>query len=329
MLKFLLKRILSLIPVVIIISIVLFFLVTSMPGSIEDVYCNPMNFTKRPKELNKCREVVIQDLSLDEHIVVQYVKWFNKMFIEFDLGDSVVYKRPVVEVVDTFIQNSIQLNIFVLIVSFLISIPVGIISAMKKRSLFDNFWQVFSLFGISMPSFFLSIILIYIFAIKLGWLPLSGKGKPGFEYPSEFAEFMDSLKYMVLPSLILIIGSLAGTIRYVRNAMLEVLDQDYIRTARAKGLSERVVIYSHAFRNALIPVVTLLAFAIPAIFGGSAIIESIFLWPGIGRVLLQSLHQRDYALVLAMNMFYAVLALFANILMDIGYALVDPRVKFE
>lgn len=331
MLKFLLKRILYLIPVIFIISIVLFTIVNLMPGDAVDVYCNPMNFTTNARaNLYACRARVIEELGLNQHIIVQYFKWFQRVVIEFDLGESSLYpKKQVTEVIDIFIKNSVRLNVFVLIVSFLIAIPIGIISAVKKHSFFDNFWQVFSLVGISFPSFFFGIILIYIFAIRLGWFPIAGMGKPGYIYGSWLEEQIDIFRYMVLPATILIIFSLAGTIRYVRNAMLEVLNQDYIRTARAKGLSERVVIYSHAFRNALIPVVTLLAFSIPGLFGGSAIIETIFMWPGIGYILVQALHQRDHSLTLAMNMFYAVLALFSNILMDIGYALVDPRVKFE
>lgn len=327
MLKYIIKRIIYLIPVVLLISIILFGLLKAMPGSPERfmVQCPPP-MTAQACEL--AREEFREEYRLNESIPVQYIYWVGGI-LQGDLGDSAKYGAPVTEVVGTYIMNSVYLNVFSIVISFLIAIPIGIISAVKRYSLFDNFWQVFSLVGISMPSFFFGILLIYLFSMTLNWLPLSGMVTAGAYYDNIFQEAFDVFKHMILPATILIIGSLAGTIRYVRTAMLDVVSQDYIRTARAKGLSEKVVIYSHAFRNALIPVVTLIAFSIPGIFSGATIIERIFNWPGIGNILLTALVERDYSLVLAMNMFYAVLALFANLLMDLSYALVDPRVRLS
>lgn len=326
MLKYIIKRIINLIPVLIVISIILFVLLQLMPGSPEKFMVNCG--TMRPEQCTAAQENYITRNGLDKPLPTQYYYWVTNV-LKGDLGESGIYNKPVMEAIGPFIKNSIILNVFVLIMSFSIAIPIGIISAIKRYSLFDNFWQVFSLLGISMPSFFFGILLIYLFSMILGWFPLSGMRTIGYDAPNVFAQYLDIFKHMFLPSTVLIIGSLAGTIRYVRSAMLDVIRQDYIRTARSKGLSERVVIYSHAFRNALIPVVTLVAFSIPALFSGSTITETIFAWPGIGKVLLEALRRQDFSVVLAMNMFYAFLALFANLVMDISYALVDPRVKLS
>jgi len=328
MLKYIVKRLIHLIPVILIISVVLFGLLKLMPGSPERfmVQCPE---GQNPEACEAARQDYRDRYRLDEPLVVQYLFWAGNL-LQGDLGDSGYFNRPVTEVVGSYIVNSIYLNVVTIVFSFLIAIPIGIVSAIKRYSLFDNFWQVFSLLGISMPSFFFGILLIYLFSMQLGWFPLSGMTDPRTVHPSkDIFYWVDVLHHMILPATVLIIQSLAGTIRYVRSAMIDVISQDYIRTARSKGLSEKVVIYSHAFRNALIPVVTLIAFSIPALFSGATIIETIFSWPGIGRILVQSLQRRDYSLVLAMNMFYAVLALMSNLLMDLGYAIVDPRVKLN
>lgn len=333
MLKYLFRRFLALIPTVFIITVIIFGIVKSMPGDQARLSINPLELERlNPAEVDALIEAKRIELGLDKSLPEQYLIWI-KNIASGDLGYSMKHNKPVLEYVTPFIKNSVILNFYVIIVSFLIAIPIGIISAVKKYSIFDNFWQVFSLVGISLPSFFFAMILIFAFAIRLDIFPISGMSSNAILFDDEkltgMAYYLDLWKHMFLPSTVLIIGSLAGTIRYVRNAMLDVLRQDYIRTARSKGLSEKVVIYSHAFRNALIPVVTLVAFTIPVLFGGSTITETMFQWPGIGKELLASLHNRDLAVVLTMNLFYATLALLANIIMDIGYALVDPRVKLN
>jgi len=327
MLKYIVKRLLYLIPVIFVISIILFALLNLMPGSPEQfmVQCAP---NQSQQQCEQAREDFRIRNGYDKPLPTQYVLWITNV-LQGDLGESSRFNMPVADAVGPFIKNSIILNSWVLVMSFLIAIPIGILSAVKRYSFFDNFWQVFSLLGISMPSFFFGILLIYLFSMTLQWTPLSGMITTGYQAPNIFAHYWDIFKHMILPSTVLIIGSLAGTIRYVRSAMLDIIRQDYIRTARAKGLSERVVIYSHAFRNALIPVVTLVAFSIPALFSGSTITESIFQWPGIGQVLIRALNEQDFSVVLAMNMFYAMLALLANLIMDVSYALVDPRVKLS
>jgi len=284
------------------------------PGSVQD-----------PEVYAQLYEAAKIKLGLDKPIFIQYFVWMGNM-LTGDFGYSSNYQLRVNEVLKEPLRNSIIINVFSISLAFLISIPVGIKSAVKKDSLHDRGWQIFSLVGISMPTFFIGLTLIFIFALNLGWLPSGGMP---FENPGSAGYYVKFLQHLVLPVATLTLGALAGTIRYVRGAMLEALSKDYIRTARSKGLREKVVIYSHAFRNALIPVVTILSFSIVGLFGGSAITEQIFVWNGIGTVLIRSLRVNDYNLVLVLNMFYAVLALVANIVMDVSYALVDPRVKLE
>ena len=279
-----------------------------------------------PQERDYYYQLYSERLGLDKSLPEQYIIWMGNLS-KLELGISSTYNRPVKDVIARPLRNSIFLNVFSIVISFLISIPVGIRSAVKRHSLFDSFWQVFSLIGLSVPTFFIGLTLIFVVAIKLRLLPAGGM--PFMADDGSLLYFMQWGRYIILPVTTLTIGSLAGTIRYVRNAMIEIISKDFIRTARSKGLSEKVIIYSHAFRNSLIPVVTLVSYSIVGLFGGSAITESIFAWNGIGQVLISSLNSRDYMVVLSMNLFYAVLALTANFVMDMGYALVDPRVKLN
>lgn len=324
MFKYITKRLASLIPVIIIISILLFSLVKIMPG---DPVRNMVDPTiKDPAEQERQYEEIKKNLGYDKSLPEQYVRWV-KNTATGNLGYSTKYKAPVTEVIKTPMKNTVLLNVISLVLSFIISIIVGIQSAVKRGKFFDKFWQVISLIGMAMPTLLISILLIYAFSIKLEVLPIGGM--PAMVDDGSMAYYAEWARYIILPVATLTIGSFAGTIRYVRNAMIEVLNSDYIRTARAKGLSSKVIIYSHAFRNALIPVVTILAGSLAGLFGGASITESIFSWNGIGQVLIQSVNQRDYNMVLALNMFYAILALVANIIMDVGYAFVDPRVKLD
>lgn len=324
MLRYLLKRILYLIPVIIIISIILFAILELMPGNQVNAYLG-IGVTLTAEQQAAIRE----KLGVDQHVVIRYLKWVERT-ISGDFGTSLKYRKPVVEIISKFIWNSFYLNLLSMILAFAIAIPVGIKSAVKKYGLFDNFWTVFSLTGVSMPSFFFALVLIFFVAVPIKFFPLNGmrttinivRG-----YPTLMHEVIDVLKHMILPATVLTMSSLAGLTRYVRNSVIEVINQDYIRTARSKGLKEKVVIYKHAFRNALLPIVTLLGLYVPALFGGSILLETVFIWPGIGNVLYTSILDRDYSMVMAANIFYAVLMLSGNLLADISYALVDPRVR--
>lgn len=310
------------IPVILVISILLFALVKSMPGDPVQAYLG-VNSKVAPE----IKEKLMEKLGLDEPVHIQYFMWLKRM-ASGDFGESIQYKRPVSDVAGDFLWNTFLLNIVVFILAFGISIPIGIICAVKQYSRTDNFWTVFSLIGISMPSFFFGLLLIFAFAVNFKWFPISGMITPGGNYTGLEYVF-DLAKHMVLPTIVLTISSLASLVRYIRNSMLEVVKQDYIRTARSKGLSEKIVIYKHAFRNALIPIVTLIGIWIPFLFTGSVITEKVFVWPGIGRILYEGVIMRDYNIIMTLNMFFAILMLMGNLLQDIGYALVDPRVKVE
>lgn len=308
------------IPVMLIISICIFGIIQITPGDPVGANLNPRS-TPEQKIAERHR------LGLDKPVHEQYFNWLSRS-VQGDFGESNLYKKPVKDVIGDFIWNTFLLNVVDFLLAFLISIPLGILCAVRKYSKFDNFWTVFSLFGISMPSFFFGLILIYVFSVHLKWTPVSGMVEAGSKTVG-LGRALEIAHHMVLPAIVLIIGSLASLLRYTRNGMLEVLSQDYIRTARSKGLSEKVVIYKHAFRNALIPIITLLGFYIPALFSGAVILEGIFRWPGLGMVMLDSIRVRDYNLMMTMLIFLALLTLLGNLFQDIGYALVDPRVKVE
>ena len=318
MIKYSIKRILSLIPVIFAISIVLFSLTKIMPG---DPVSMMIPTSAKPEQIPQLREEITKQLGLDKSLPEQYVAWIGNV-AQGELGFSSWKNDDVKNVIANPLKKTVILNFFVLIFSLTISITAGIRSAVKKNSFVDQFWQVFSLICMSVPTFFIGLCLVFVFALRLGWLPSNGM-------PVDGSGLGEWVRFLVLPVITLTITSLASTVRYVRNAMLDALSQDYIRTARSKGLSEKVVVYSHAFRNALIPIVTVVIAQIGTLFGGSMITESVFVWDGMGSTLLTALNRRDFYLVIAMNMFYAVVYLISNFIADLTYALVDPRIKLD
>ena len=311
------------IPVMLVISMVIFLIMELMPGDPVQAYLGVGSGVSVEQQ-----QALKEQLGLDGNRVERYLNWLGRT-VRGDFGKSILQKAPVADIIGTSVWNTFLLNIVGMVFSFAIAIPVGIKSAVNKYSHFDNFWTIFSLVGVSMPSFFFAMILIFFVGIPLG-LPLTLMRDPMMVvrgYPSLWAEIVDVGRHMIMPLIVLVISSLASLTRYVRNSVLEVINQDYIRTARSKGLSEKTVIYKHAFRNALLPIVTLLGSYIPALFGGSLILETIFKWPGIGNTLHSAIFKQDTSLVMAINIFYAMLMLAGNLLADISYALVDPRVK--
>lgn len=295
--RYILKRLLHMIPVIFIITVCIFIIIKLTPGE-------PVGTRLDPKSTPEQRQEERIRLGLDKPLHIQYISWMGRT-LQGDFGKSYIYKAPVKRVIGPFIMNSLMLNVVVFIFTFLISIPVGIICAKKQSGTFDNIFSVFTLVGISMPSFFFfGLLLIFAFAVYIPILPISGMVTAG-STTTGVARMVEVLHHMVLPSFVLLIASLAGLVRYVRNGMIDVLKQDYIRTARAKGLSEKKVVYKHGFRNALITVVTLLGFFwIPRLFSGAVILETIFNWPGIGRVMVDAVNRRDYNLMMAGMMFF-------------------------
>jgi len=324
MLRFLVKRIIILIPVIICISILLFAISKSMPGDPVRAFLPP---TLRAEQYEIAYKVMYERLGLDKSLFEQYFRWMYNMLILGDLGYSSMHNRPVAEVVALPLRNTIIMNVFVNIFYLGIALPVGIRMATKRGSLFDNSFQVFSLFGWSIPSFFLGLILVYIFGVRLSLLPMGGM--PTTLMLGTGETIAAWARHLVLPVATLTIINLASALRYIRNAMIDAFSQDYIRTARSKGLSEKVVIYSHALRNAMIPISTIIVMFLFALFTGAALTEQVFAYHGIGRLLLRAVGQRDTMLINTMNLFFAVINVTAVLVADIIYGLVDPRIKLQ
>ena len=297
MLRYIIKRLLALIPVLFLVTILLFTILKLMPGDPVRMMLGP---DLKADQYAQAEAAMREKLGLDESYATQYFKWIRNT-VSGDLGWSTMNNRPVKDAIKEPMKNTVILNIFVIILQLSITLPVGIMCAVRRGSRFDRFWQVFSLITYSMPSFFIALCLIFVIAIRFRLLPPGGM--PLTIHGKNTAYYISWIRYMVLPVITLTIISLAGTIRYVRNAMIDALSQDYIRTARSKGLAEKVVIYSHAFRNALIPISTIIIFSIFSLFSGSAITETVFAWNGIGHVLVKALNGRDFMLVSVMNLF--------------------------
>jgi len=322
--RFLIKRLIYIIFVFFIISILMFAIYKSLPG---DPVRMMMQGNIKPEVYQQQYEITRKQLGLDQPVPVQYVKWITNM-LRGDFGYSTEYRRQVKEVIGVPMRNTVLLNLFSMIIVFLIAIPLGIATAVKKNSIFDKLVQVVTIIVYSVPSFVIALLAIYVFAIQLPIFPISGVKTAGFT-GTGIAAVLDMAKHMALPVLVMSVGGIGSITRYVRASMIDALRMDYIKTARSKGLREKVVIYVHAFRNALIPIVTVTTWWLIGLFGGSIVIESIFLWDGLGKMMISGLNQRDFAVVLAMQMFYVILSLTGNVLMDIAYTLVDPRVKLE
>ena len=256
-----------------------------------------------------------------------YFQWLGNM-LRGDLGDSFLYQQPVGTVIAEHMWISFLISLVALIFQFAISIPLGIVSATRQYSAVDYTVTILTMIGISLPSFFFAALLIQIFSSWLGWFPAFGLVTGGSSSVG-FAYVLDMLHHLVLPMLVLVVLSIGGLMRYTRTNMLEVLNSDYIRTARSKGLSEKKVIYVHAFRNTMIPLMTLLAGILPSLFGGAMITEEVFAINGIGRLAYKALQQGDIPFIMGYNMFLAVLTVIGTLLSDLMYAVVDPRVKLS
>lgn len=318
--KFIIRRLWQLIPLLIGVSLLSFFVMHLAPGDPTSLFTDP---NIDPADLARIRA----NWGLDKPIIVQYFYWLGNV-LRGDFGTSYMTGQPVIKEILERLPNTLLLMISSYILTLLITIPLGVISAVKKGTWFDNVVTVLSFTGMAMPSFWLGLMLMLLFAVKLNWLPAVGMYDPLLGDQGLGVRVWDVIRHMILPLTTMTVLSLAGITRYQRAAMLEVLDQDYVRTARAKGLPERIVIFKHALRNALIPIITILGLSLPSLFGGAFIIETIFAWPGMGRLGVLAIFQRNYPLIMGIVVFSAVLIMFGNLLADIGYALVDPRIRY-
>lgn len=306
------------IPVLLGFSFFLYLVVTLAPGSPVTHLRGVPNLDSAVIEQRKAQ------LGIDQPFLVQYLQWLGRI-VRGDLGlsfDSA--RRPVADLIKERMPATITLSLASIILGWGIGIPVGILSARYQYSILDYLITFFAFVGISIPSFFFGLILLYVFALKLNVLPAGG-----FFLAGEVKTLAGYISYLCLPALTLGLGSIAGVARYMRASLLEVINQDYLRTARAKGLAERIVIYKHALRNALLPILTLLGFMIPSIFSGAVIVESIFAWPGLGSLAIQAVNERNYPVIMGINMMFAVLIFVGSIIADISYAFADPRIRYD
>jgi peptide/nickel transport system permease protein len=324
---FILKRLLGAIPLLLGIATIIFFVLNLAPGDPTTFYFNP---NVPPEIIEQLR----RNLGLDQPLYIQYFKWLTSFF-RGDFGYSLAQSRPVADVVFEALPNTLMLTGTALVLVFLIGMFIGVLQAVRQYSIFDSTSSVVSLFFYSMPSFWLALMLVLIFSLKAhtwGWpiaLPATGITSVDYEFMGTGEKIMDRISHLILPVGTLTLALAAGVARYMRGQMLEVIRQDYIRTARAKGLTERTVIMKHALRNSMLPVITLLGLYLPFLFSGTIFIEYIFAWPGMGRIIVDAIFQRDYPLVMATSFIFAVIVVVGNLLADVLYAVADPRIRYD
>jgi peptide/nickel transport system permease protein len=319
------RRLLGSVPLILGILTLIFFIMHLAPGDPTSRYFDP---NVSPEVIDQMR----RNLGLDQPVYVQYFKWM-KSFLTGDFGYSFGQLRPISQILPPVMWNTLQLTLVSTVIIFALGMLIGIYQAVRQYRTSDNVLTFVALFFYSMPGFWFALMLILLFALKAsqwGWpitFPASQMTAVGHEFMGPFEKLVDRFMHLLLPAIALGIGSAAGVARYMRGSMLEVIRQDYVRTARAKGLSERVVIFKHALRNALLPIITLLGLTMPYLFGGAVLVETIFAWPGMGRLIVDAVYQRDYPLVMATSFIISVMVILGNLLADVLYAVADPRIR--
>ncbi len=323
MTTYLFKRILMMVPLLFGITLITFMVIHLAPGEPVE-----MQVAMSPKVSAEARDRMRKFYGLDKPLTVQYVTWVTRL-AKLDFGRSFAPdNRPVLDKIRERIPITLSLNLISLVLEFGLAIPIGVLAAVHRDTLLDKGVTLFVFLGFATPGFWLAFLLMYLFGIKLGWLPISGLHSLDSAGFGTLRWFWDLAKHLIMPLTVAGFGSLAGLSRYMRYTMLEVIRQDYITTARAKGLSERAVIWRHALRNALLPLITLLGFSLPGLIGGSVITETIFAIPGMGQLFYMGVMSRDYPLVMGILVIGATLTLAGNLLADVGYALADPRFRY-
>ncbi len=322
MFQYLAKRLIEILITLLGITLLSFFIIHLAPGKPTD-FLTELN----PKITPEARQKLEKYYGLDKPIIIQYLQWLKRV-AKLDFGVSFsTDRRPVWEKIKERLPITIKINLLSMFLIFVIAIPIGITSATRQYSLYDKITTVIVFVGFAMPAFWLAILLMMLFGVHLHWLPISGLKSMNYDSLSTWGKILDQARHLVLPVFVAAFGGIAGISRYMRSSMLEVIRQDYITTARAKGLPESMVIYKHALRNALLPIVTIVGLSVPGIIGGSVIFEQIFSIPGMGQLLWDSVMRRDYPVVMGILTIGAILTLVGNLLADLCYALVDPRVR--
>ena len=337
--KYILKRCGYIVVVFLIVSFLMYSLYNLIPNDPARAELEPLRQTLKPQEYEQRYMELRAKMGLDDPLVVRYLRWMGlwtdtdgKTFngvLQGNFGYSNLYKRNVIEVIPDPMSNTIFINIFSTIAALGITIPLGIYCAVHKGKKFDQATQVVTMLGYSIPVYITALVFMFFFAVHWRIFPVMGIKTAGIEYANSWEAFTDKFYHICLPVIVMTFGSLGGMTRYVRSAMIDALSMDYIRTARAKGLREKVVIYSHAWRNALLPVITSILGWFLSIFSGSVVIENTFGLSGMGRLYWQGLNNNDFELVLAIQMFYSIVSLTGSLLIDISYGLVDPRVRVD
>jgi peptide/nickel transport system permease protein len=330
MIRYLFKRVLEMVPTLFGITLISFLILHLAPGKPTDVLSD-----FNPKITPEARERLEKMYNLDKPIVVQYGLWLKKI-VKLDFGESFsTDRRPVIDKIwdrkqplpDRRLFITFMLNLITMVIILAIAIPLGISSATHQYSLYDKLTTTFVFLGFAMPSFWLALLLMMFFGIHLDLLPLSGLKSMNYDSLSLLGKILDRINHLILPVFVSAFTGLAGDSRYMRSSMLEVIRQDYITVARAKGLPEKKVIYNHALKNALLPLITLIGLSVPGLIGGSVIMESIFGIPGMGQMFFMSVMTRDYPMVMSLLTIGGVLTLAGNLLADIGYMFADPRIR--
>lgn len=323
MIRYVTRRLLQSIPLLLGILTVTFFVIHLAPGDPMDIYLEP---SQRRQVDPEVIEMIRRKYGLDQSVPVQYVKWLGNV-ARGDFGVSFRHRLPVNRLLAEAIPYTLQLTVLALLFDATFGIALGIVSAVRQYSMLDKVMTLGSLIIYAIPGFWLALMLILVFAVKLGWFPTSQTRSLDYAMLSTGGRILDRAWHLVLPVFVMGVASAAGTARYMRNRLLEVLNEEYVVAARARGFTERVVVLRHAVRTALIPIITMYGLSLPFLLGGATIIESIFAWPGMGRLTVEAVSGRDYPLIMATTTIAAVLTVAGNLLADIAYAWADPRVS--
>ncbi len=319
MTRFIVKRLLALIPLLFAISVISFVVIRAAPGDPIVSMVDPRGGRElSPEQLEK----IYQQLGLRDPLYVQYGRWLNNV-VHGNLGHSLTTRRPVLDLIVERIPNTLKLTVTALFITLLLAIPLGILCGRFQNSLFDQAISILTFVGFSIPNFWLALMLIAVFAVGLRWLPVMGMTSAGQ------TGLWDQIRHMILPVATFVIIDVGGWMRYQRSSVIDAMHEDYTRTARAKGLPERVVFFKHVWRNALLPIVTFLGLSLSSLVSGSFLVEYVFAWPGMGRLGVEAAMGRDYPVVMGVTLLSSALIIIGNLVADIAYALVDPRIRYD
>ncbi len=334
MLNYIIKRLFALIPVLIGVLILIFLLIHFIPG-------DPAISMLGEKASKEQVALVRESLGLNEALHIQFIKYVNRL-LHLDMGRSIMSKNPVLVEISQRFPATIELTIFAMFFATFIGVPIGILAAVRHNSWFDSLCMLGALIGVSMPIFWLGLMLIWLFAVNLGWLPASSRLTIGVELNNitnlyildsilqgNYKALVDSFKHLILPSLALGSIPMAMIARMTRSSMLEVLKKDYMRTAYAKGLKNRVVVLKHGLKNAFIPIITVIGLQVGILLGGAILTETIFSWPGLGKFLIDAIYKRDYPIVQGVILFFSLVFVLVNLLVDLLYITIDPRIEYN